>query len=414
MEIVQVQGGKYNYLLKTSESRFYISDLVCEIIRMLQAKKSDEEIAQQLYAEQKVDIELTAEDIAEIKTGHIEPLGILDQDGQLISSTAVTSEPPPSSRSKAILLQKTIMGSEAIASLAPVFQWLFDDRWFKWILGATILINLILGIQFFQQVGEYVNFKEIAAGETSSLWYFLLYYPTAIFVLLIHEMGHATPAYKYGTPPKSIGFGFYLIFPVFYADVTAAWALDKKQRMIVNIGGIYLQFIVNALLLIFLPYFSGGGLITLIVLALINLNFLTLIINLNPFFKFDGYWLYSDYFGLPNLHRKASAYLRSIIFKDDEVATRELKDYNTFWLKLYSWLYLAFLIFILYLLIQGLVFSFGAFGAAITKLQAGITDFSTIFKLVTVVITSSVITVIVYQRVRKFYLSLLVRNSPYA
>jgi putative peptide zinc metalloprotease protein len=412
MEIVNIKGEKYNYLLKTRVSRFYISDLVCEIIRLLQTDKSDQEIAQILYTEKKLEVELQASDIADIKEKHIKPLGILTKEGKIIEEE-LHDEVESASANNSIMLKKTILGPKQIASITPYLQWLFDPRYFNWLLGITFLVNLILGVSFYQGMGEYINFKDLAAGETSGLWYLLLYYPTAIIVLLFHELGHATPAYQFGTPPKSIGFGMYLIFPVFYADVTATWALDKKQRMIVNIGGIYVQLLINSLLLILLPYLPQAGLVTAIFLALINLNFLTLFININPFFKFDGYWLYSDYFGLPNLHRKAASYLRSKVFRNDTVAAKELNNYNTFWLKLYSCLYLAFLFFIMYLLIQGLVFSFSTFGSAIGKIGAGDTGFATIFRLVTVCITCTVITVIVYRRIRTFYLSLLVKNSSH-
>jgi len=53
-----------------------------------------------------------------------------------------------------------------------------------------------------------------------------------ILSLIIHEIGHATATASMGKRAKEIGFGFYIIFPVFYTDVTSVWSMKKKSAFL--------------------------------------------------------------------------------------------------------------------------------------------------------------------------------------
>jgi putative peptide zinc metalloprotease protein len=76
----------------------------------------------------------------------------------------------------------------------------------------------------------------------------VLTYVILLLILIFHEFGHASASMSMNIKPGEIGFGFYLIFPVLYANVTNIWILNKIKRIIINLGGIYFQIIANALL----------------------------------------------------------------------------------------------------------------------------------------------------------------------
>ena len=61
------------------------------------------------------------------------------------------------------------------------------------------------------------------------------------FSLIIHEFGHASAAYKYKINVGKIGVGMYFLYPVMYIDMTSAWRLPSKQRVILDAGGMYFQ-----------------------------------------------------------------------------------------------------------------------------------------------------------------------------
>lgn len=121
---------------------------------------------------------------------------------------------------------------------------------------------------------------------------------------LFHELGHASACKHFGIRHGGIGFGLYLNFPVLYTDVTEVWRLRGTDRCIVNLAGVYFQmYILLAVLALF--YATGSDTLRYMILTL-NLGF---IMTLNPFFKFDGYWIASDVLGIPNLRNRSKELL---------------------------------------------------------------------------------------------------------
>jgi hypothetical protein len=160
--------------------------------------------------------------------------------------------------------------------------------------------------------------QDVAQGIRDSLD------PSSILVLvlgtglvaLVHELGHAAACAWYGLPPGEIGFGLYLVFPVFYADVTKTWRLPPWQRAVVDAGGLYFQFILIALsvpLARIVGENASQGL-----RAFILFNACLIFHNLNPLFKMDGYWILSDLAGLPNLHQRTWRVFQQVLFRKKE------------------------------------------------------------------------------------------------
>lgn len=108
----------------------------------------------------------------------------------------------------------------------------------------------------------------------------------------------------FGVRHGGIGFGLYLNFPVLYTDVTEVWKLDRKQRCVVNIAGVYFQcYWLIGLLIGYL--LTGNDILRFLILTM-NFGFL---MTMNPFFKFDGYWIASDLLGVPNLRTRSKELL---------------------------------------------------------------------------------------------------------
>jgi len=125
--------------------------------------------------------------------------------------------------------------------------------------------------------------------------------------LLMHEFGHAAACFRGGEKPGNVGLGIYLLFPVFYIDVSRAWALSRKDRLCVDAAGVYVSLIF-AFTASMIYLIHGGS-----VWALLATSYgLTVIACLNPFIKMDGYWFLSDLMGIPalmNANREMSKWL---------------------------------------------------------------------------------------------------------
>lgn len=125
---------------------------------------------------------------------------------------------------------------------------------------------------------------------------------------LAHEFGHAGACKRMGVRPGSIGVALYLVFPAFYSDVTRIWRLKRGQRVAVDVAGIYVQCLCAAVYL--LVYVQTHAAAWYIAIAFIVA---AVLIDLNPLFRFDGYWIVSDALGISELHAQAGSMLRRLI-----------------------------------------------------------------------------------------------------
>lgn len=113
-------------------------------------------------------------------------------------------------------------------------------------------------------------------------WIFTLLF--TFFAIVFHELGHVVGASKFKITAKEIGYGFYFIYPALYTDLTEIWKLNRKQRIIINLGGLYFQMMLNVVLVLFaflLPNYK------IIFITCFFSNMSLVLFNLNPFFKFD-------------------------------------------------------------------------------------------------------------------------------
>lgn len=127
---------------------------------------------------------------------------------------------------------------------------------------------------------------------------------------LCHEFGHASAAAHFGCRRMTIGWGIYIIYTVLWTNVSEAWRLPRRQRAIVDIGGVYFE---SLFLLVLLGMYLGTGNVAF----LLSFLFVDLSIarTFNPFLRMDGYWLLSDLLGIVNLRQQQQAWYRELITK---------------------------------------------------------------------------------------------------
>lgn len=144
------------------------------------------------------------------------------------------------------------------------------------------------------------------------------------FIMFIHELGHAIASIKFEIKPPRIGFGYYFIYPAMFTDLTEVWRLNKQDRIIINLSGMYFQLFTNSILILF---FYLNILDNFFIFSFIFSNLMIIFFNLNPLFKFDGYWIFSDFFNLPNLRTRANSYLIRFFKREVSEETKLIKFY---------------------------------------------------------------------------------------
>lgn len=198
-------------------------------------------------------------------------------------------------RKRTFLYERELFSASVIDRFSDACSFLFR----KTVMFPLMIAVLAADICFFCITDNLLTFNGSAnAYMVVGLLVFM------VVSSLFHELGHASACKHFGIRHGGIGFGLYLNFPVLYTDVTEVWRLRRADRCIVNLAGVYFQmYILLALLALF--YVTGSDTVRYMILTL-NLGF---IMTLNPFFKFDGYWIASDVLGIPNLRNRSKELL---------------------------------------------------------------------------------------------------------
>lgn len=221
------------------------------------------------------------------------PLGLVLRPGE--GAESAPSERRFGGRLSYLSLRRTLVPERVLVALSRPARWLVHPRAF-WPVFASLLAAAVW----------FVLSRTFGPGAAPLFEWMLA--PGAIALgmasTLVHELGHAAACRRFGCRHGNLGFGLYLVFPVLYMEVDETWRLSRNERAIVAAAGMYFQLLFGAGVLAagylhppFLPLAAGAA-------GIVCLDLAT---NLNPIFRFDGYWLVSDLLGIPNLRRKSVA-----------------------------------------------------------------------------------------------------------
>ena len=188
----------------------------------------------------------------------------------------------------------------------------FASKRFRYITYVLGLIGLMVVVNQFEQfLTTFTYFF-----STEGFFYYLI---TLVFIKSLHELGHAYVAKHYGCQVPSIGIAFLVMFPFLYTDTSDAWRLrDHRERLFINFAGILTEFHI-AILSIFLWAVLPEGVLKSAAYFLATTSLISSItINVSPFMRFDGYYIFSDWLKVENLHPRSFAlakwWLREFLF----------------------------------------------------------------------------------------------------
>ncbi|MFT7219166.1 MAG: putative peptide zinc metalloprotease protein [Candidatus Azotimanducaceae bacterium] len=177
-------------------------------------------------------------------------------------------------------------------------------------LFSSSLRNVLLAIGI---LSAFLISRQWETFSTTFIYFFsregVFYFALGIvFVKICHELGHALTATRFGCRVASMGVAFLVFFPVLYTDTTDVYRLtSRKKRLYVSAAGILTEFYL-ALICLFLWTLLPDGISRSVVFVLGTVSItLTVLINMNPFLRFDGYYFMADALGMENLQDRAFA-----------------------------------------------------------------------------------------------------------
>jgi len=196
------------------------------------------------------------------------------------------------------------------------------DKFFDWVIGkigffftapfialATTLIAFALGLTVANWHGISREFAGLFHAES-----LLLAWGISLVVLTLHEFAHGLTCKHFGGQVHEVGFLLIYFQPAFYCNVSDAWLFPQKSRRLwVSFAGAYFEMFLWSISTLIWRVTDPSTTINHLALVITATSAIRSLFNLNPLIKLDGYYLLSDWLEIPNLRRRAFAFLGSRI-----------------------------------------------------------------------------------------------------
>jgi putative peptide zinc metalloprotease protein len=135
----------------------------------------------------------------------------------------------------------------------------------------------------------------------------------AVFVVLKlwHELGHGLICKRLGGQVPEAGVMLLVLLPSPYVDASSAWSFENKwQRVAVGAGGMIFELFAAAVAaFVWLALPDGMLAKQLAYYAMLTASISTLLFNINPLMRFDGYYMLADLIEVPNLMMRSNQYI---------------------------------------------------------------------------------------------------------
>lgn len=314
--------------IEVLEYRMVIDKKTRDIIALIDGKNSLELIVKK-YNDNK-DLKLNLKTANELIYKRLALHGIVEDKGLTLKKKE---------RASYLRLSFILIKKKTLNLIIDKLSFLLSVRHFYKVLVLVCVVNVLV---------IYANYHLIIKSLNTALFdNILLMFLTSGGILFFHEFGHAIACKKLGAKPGEIGFGFYILTPVMFADVSDIWKLEKRKRIKVNLSGIYMEVLIGFILAIF--YLITNNIILLVLNAFIVMRVL---INLNPFLRYDGYWILSDSIDVPNLRKVSHEKLKQIYWNITKKGPPDFTK-KTLFLAIYALISVAFIFgIILYILLN--------------------------------------------------------------
>ena len=216
----------------------------------------------------------------------------------------------------------------------PVVDWLYS--WpVAWAISGIGLIGLYL-------VSRQWDTFMATALHFFTPGGFALYILCLAVVKVFHELGHAYTAVRYGCRVPTMGFAMVVMVPMLYSDTSEAWKLTSRgQRAAIGAAGMIVECALAALAIFAWNFLDDGLARSLVFIVATTSLMVGAAINLSPFMRFDGYYVLSDWLGIPNLHDRAFAFgrwqLRRLLFGLDRPMPEPVTPARRHFLVWFAW-----------------------------------------------------------------------------
>lgn len=195
-----------------------------------------------------------------------------------------------------------------------------------------------------------------------------------VIAKLVHEFGHGYAVKRFGGEVHVMGITFLVFTPIPYVDATAAWAFRERwKRVFVGASGMLVELILAAIAT-FIWASTGPGLLNawcynLMVVASVS----TILFNINPLLKFDGYYILSDLTDTPNLQprgmKQLGHWVERYAFGGKHSQSPATSRADSIWLGSFgvaSWLFRLYITYVIIMFVADRYLGLGFLAAVLT------------------------------------------------
>lgn len=218
----------------------------------------------------------------------------------------------------------------------PYIKWIWSPVCF----GFMTLVILTAGVTICYHWDEFTDgikavFSFQSHTTSSLIWLWL----TILTVIGFHELGHGLTCKHYGGEVHEIGFLLMFFQPCLYANVTDSYMFsNKNHKLYVTFAGIIMEFFIGSLFcFVWVLTDTTTAFNALCYQAMTVCGISSILFNLNPLMKYDGYYAFSEWLDVPNLKQNSGDALENWFKKiykrktdeeeDDGLSNRERKIY---------------------------------------------------------------------------------------
>jgi putative peptide zinc metalloprotease protein len=238
----------------------------------------------------------------------------------------------------------------------PFFYWFWALLWLVVVGAGVTLAGLHWG-----ELTKDITDRALAPENLLIMWF------TFPIIKLFHEFGHACAVKRWGGEVHEMGIMLLVMMPVPYCDASASTAFrGKYQRTVVGAAGMLVEVFIAALTIMLWVNMEPGFARAVAYNVMLIAGVSTLLFNINPLLRFDGYYIFSDLIEIPNLRTRATRYF-SYVFERYMLGVKESQTPEGtpgekrwfFFFAIASFIYRLFITFAIVMVIAGKYFVFG-------------------------------------------------------
>ncbi len=305
----QVYLGRSCWIVKdpVGLKYFRFQDEEYFILQQIDGTKSLENIKDAFEAEfppQKITLEELQSFIGQLHQSNLIVAGVPFQGHELLKrrNKRVRQERLAAISNILCIRFKGIDPDRILTAMMPYVRWIFHPVTLFACLFLMMAALTLIMVEFDQFRSKLPEFHQFFGPKNLILLSVVLG-----CTKILHEFGHGLSCKFLGGECHEMGIMILVLTPCLYCNVSDSWMLPNKwHRAAIGVAGVFVECTLAAICT-FLWWFSREGLLHYICLNIMFISSIsTVIFNINPLLRYDGYYILSDIMEIPNLRQKAT------------------------------------------------------------------------------------------------------------